>query len=313
MYDPISLVWLINWTVLGSYGLFLLLIENSKASCFYVYGKSLDSSKKKGFLWQLFLLPKRYFVHFYLSATLIFLTSLATIFIYYVPSDLSNQLSELFAYIIKLQNDHAIKLEVASSLTSITALIFTLILMLIQSTRRLYETLFISVFSEQSKINIIHYLFGHFFYAAAAASTTFPILLSNTSSKYTFTDLIDNLVTKQRALAFVLFIYASHCQHKCNKILANLRKDKTGRVITQQHYVPSGGLFEYVSCPHFLAEVVIYFLILVAQEFSISYWNLIFLLVLSTQTITAITEHRWYKRKYADYPKERKAIIPMLL
>lgn len=292
--------------------MYLLLSEDKSAATLYVYGKSLDIKKKKGLFWKLFLLPKRCFIHFYITAVLIFLISFVTVLIYYVPSGPSNNLKEISRLAVNVLSNYNVKIETADSIKSITSLLFTLILMIIQSSRRLYESLFVSVYSSNSKINVIHYLFGNAFYIAAALSTISPIFLSSTTN-YTFIVLLDNLVTKQRALAFVLFIYASHYQHKCNKILGNLRKDKLGQVITERHYVPSGGPFQYVSCPHFLAEVVIYFLILMAQEFGHYYWNLIFLLVLSTQTINAVTEHRWYKRMYKEYPKERKAIFPYLL
>ena len=318
MIDPIALFWLFLWTGIGSYGLYLILSEDKSASCIYVYGKSLETRKRKGLFLQLFLLPKRYFRHFYITAILIFPISIAVIFIYYIPSSLNikflNDLEAVSSLIdMASRLTGSIEIDTATSLSSITSLTFTLILMTIQSSRRLYETLFISVYSNNSKINLMHYIFGHLFYVAAALSTVCPVILSSTSEKYTFTMLIDNLITKQRAISFILFIYASHQQQKCHKILANLRKDKSGNVITEQHYVPAGGLFEYVSCPHFLMEVIIYFIILVAQEFKQKYWNLIFLLVISTQTINAINEHRWYKRKYSDLPKERKAIFPKLL
>lgn len=311
MLDPLALFWIFIWTTISSYGLYLLLTGDKKLSDLYVYGKSLDLKRKKGPFWQRFLLPKRYFAHFYIIALLIFLPSFAITITYYVPSQLRSNLCETLKVIVDATNRYA-KIETADTLSSITALVFTLILMIIQTSRRLYECLFISVYSTNSKINLIHYLFGHTFYIAAALSTVCPILLSQTANKFTFVALLDHLITKNRAIAFILFIYASHYQQKCHKILASLRKDKAGNVISEQHYVPAGGPFEYVSCPHFLIEVILYFLILVVQGFNSTYWNLIFLMVLSTQTINATTEHRWYKKKYKDYPKERKAIFPIL-
>lgn len=312
MLDPIAWLWIFIWTPISSYGLYLILTGDKKLSDLYVYGKSLNLKTKKGLFWQRFLLPKSYFAHFYILALIIFCPSFLITITYYVPARLGSSLFELLDFIVDHTNKY-FKIETADTLTSVTALVFTLILMIIQTSRRLYECLFISVYSSNSKINLIHYLFGHIFYIAAAISTICPILLSQTRSKFTFVALLDHLITRYRAIAFILFIYASHYQQKCHKILANLRKDKAGNVISEKHYVPSGGLFEYVSCPHFLIEVILYFLILVVQGFNNTYWNLIFLMVLSTQTINAITEHRWYKKNYKDYPKERKAIFPILL
>lgn len=311
MVDPILSVWILIWTSISSYGLYLILTEDKQASAFYVYGKSLDVNKK-GLFWKLFLVPKRFFRHFYLVALLILWPSIFIVILYYIPSKLNQQLLAIIGTFKSLTRDH-LSIETANDLTAITSLVFTTILLIIQCSRRLYESLFISVYASSSKINIIHYMFGIAFYVLATISTVLPILLSDTSNKYSLNDLINNLVTKRRAIAFVLFIYASHYQQKCHIILANLRKDKAGRVITEQHYVPSGGLFEYLSCPHFLLETILYFIIILVQEFNFTYWSLIFALVLSTQTINAITEHKWYKRKYKEYPKERRAIFPRLL
>lgn len=251
-------------------------------------------------------------MHFYLSASLIFFTSLTVAAIYYFPRGLNPDLSVNLKYIKRLLSKH-VQIQVVDDVDSIASLIFTMVIMIIQTSRRLYESTFVSVFAEGSKINLIHYLFGHAFYLFASLSTICPLLLSETSTRFTIADILDNLITKQRAIAFILFVYASHHQYRCHLMLANLRKDKTGKVITERHYVPSGGLFEYVTCPHFLMETIIYFLIIMSQNFSSSYWNKIFLLVISTQTINAINELKWYRKKYKDYPKEKKAIFPWLL
>lgn len=313
MLDPIAGLWITFLATLGSCGIFIHLTDCKVASEFYVYGKCLDLRKKKSLFWRFFLLPKKNFSHFYLIALFLFSLATSVIFVYY--GQLGKNHARLQGFIAGFQkiSKSQFRFETCEDLESITALLFTLILMAIQVSRRLYETISVSVFSSSSKINIIHYLYGHAFYLMAALSTICPILLSQTSSKFKSADLIDNLVTRKRALLFVLFIYVSHYQHKCHVILANLRKDKSGRVITEQHYAPSGGLFEYVSCPHFLTEIIIYLLVIVIQGFSNSYWNLIFLLVFVTQTLNAMSAHKWYKMKYTDYPKERKAIIPKLL
>ena len=312
MLDPISSFWILVWTSLTSYGLYLLITGDQRTSVFYVYGKSLNVNKRKGLFWNLFLVPKKFFTHFYLVSLCVFVPSLLLAITYYYPSSASTKIRATASSLKGLSKDF-FTFEAAQDLDQIVALVFTLILMIVQCTRRLYECLFISVYSDSSKINIIHYVFGHTFYLFAALSTLCPIIFSQTSNKFSMNDLIDNLLNKQRAILFTLFIYASHHQHKCHLILANLRKDKTGRVISQQHYVPTAGLFQYVTCPHFLLETILYFIIIVIQNFKILYWNLIFLLVLSTQTINALTEHDWYKRKYKDYPKERRAIFPRLL
>lgn len=314
MFDPISTYWFLAWASITSYGVYLLLTQDKQAAALYVYGKSLDAIKKKkqSTFWRLYLVPKRYFCHFYLFSLCLFIPSLVVVLINYSSCPANNKLQAIISS-SKEFSKNLVKIEVVHDLNEVVALLFTVILMIIQCSRRLYECLFVSVYSNYSKINILHYIFGHSFYMFAAISTLSPILYSQTSDKFKIYDLVDNLLNKERAILFVLFIYTSHHQYKCHTIFAKLRKDKTGRVITEQHYVPTGGLFEYVSCPHFMLEIVLYFIIISMQHFQIYYWNMIFMLVLSTQTINAITEHRWYKTKYKDYPKERRAIVPKLL
>lgn len=310
--DPIKIFWIGLISSIVPLGIYLLIRDNKQISSFYVYGKSLDLTQKKGFFWTLFLVPKKYFRHFYALSLFTFVASLALVVANSTSTRLNQDLGSMVNYVTKQYRSIFI-VETSNSLNHTSSLIFTIILMIIQSSRRLYESLFISVYSSQSKINIIHYLFGHAFYMAAAISTVCPIVMSPKESKHDIITLLDNLVDRKRAILFVLFMYTSHYQHTCHKILANLRKDKTGAVVAEQHFVPSGGPFEYVSCPHFLTEILIYLLIVLIQGLGNTYWNLIFLLVLSTQTINALTEHKWYRRKYKDYPKSRKAIFPKLL
>lgn len=312
LIDPLKIYWITVNSTIVPFGLFLLIGDNKQVSDFYVYGKSLDVSRKTNLFWKIFLVPKKYFRHFYVLSLFVFIASLSIIIVNSFPCNMSKNFNALLNSISE-DYQALFKIEKSDNLEYTSSLIFTLILMIIQSSRRLYESTFISVYSSQSKINIVHYLFGHSFYIAAALSTLCPILMSSKESGHDFITIIDHLVDRKRAILFVLFIYTSHYQHISHKILANLRKDKTGRVIAEKHFVPSGGPFEYVSCPHFLTEILIYLLIVIVQGFENTYWNLIFSLVFFTQIINAVTEHRWYRKNYKDYPETRKAIIPKLL
>ncbi|XP_049592902.1 3-oxo-5-alpha-steroid 4-dehydrogenase 2b [Syngnathus scovelli] len=88
--------------------------------------------------------------------------------------------------------------------------------------------------------------------------------------------------------------------------LRNLRKN--GEVI---YKVPKGGLFEYVSAPNYFGEIIEWF------GYAIATWGLpsLSFAVFTTCFIgpRAIYHHRFYKGKFKDYPKSRKALIPYLL
>lgn len=110
----------------------------------------------------------------------------------------------------------------------------------------------------------------------------------------------------------IAFLYFWYKQYKSNLIFINLRKNKNGKVTSEKHLVPKGGLFKYVSSPHMTCEITMYSIlyILLNQNTSFIYC---LIWVLSNQIANAILTHKWYKSTFEDYPTERKAIIPCLL
>ncbi|RZR76825.1 hypothetical protein BHM03_00001712, partial [Ensete ventricosum] len=106
----------------------------------------------------------------------------------------------------------------------------------------------------------------------------------------------------------------------CPVWAGSLRENKGA----DEYVIPYGDWFRYVSCPHYLAEIVIliiYFGILVASGGSdITIWLLFMFVVclselnlsVSNLTFAAAETHRWYHRKFENYPKTRRAIIPFV-
>ncbi|KAJ9591654.1 hypothetical protein L9F63_001799, partial [Diploptera punctata] len=109
-----------------------------------------------------------------------------------------------------------------------------------------------------------------------------------------------------------LFMWAFYHQYKAAVLLANLRKNKKGSIVTLEHRIPAGDLFDFVSSPHNFAEIVMYLAIMFILWGS-STWPFVFLWVLSNQVETALLTHWWYKSTFKDYPASRKAIIPYVL
>ena len=93
---------------------------------------------------------------------------------------------------------------------------------------------------------------------------------------------------------------------QAHKIFANLKK-RSG------YSVPSGDWFEYVSCPHYLAEIIIYGCFSGILGFKHQTGMFVFVWVLVNQVIAALMSHFWYQEKFENYPKGRKAIIPFVL
>lgn len=78
--------------------------------------------------------------------------------------------------------------------------------------------------------------------------------------------------------------------------------------------IPRGGWFDYVSCPHYMAEIVIYAALLIITKAADSAMWFLFAFVALNLTKNAIATHAWYKEKFGDkYPKNRKALIPFVL
>ncbi len=75
--------------------------------------------------------------------------------------------------------------------------------------------------------------------------------------------------------------------------------------------IPRGGLFEKISCPNHFGEIIEW------VGFAIMCWNLpalSFAIWTAANLIPrAISHHKWYKKRFSDYPENRKAIIPYLV
>lgn len=75
--------------------------------------------------------------------------------------------------------------------------------------------------------------------------------------------------------------------------------------------VPHGGMFERVSCPNHLGEIVEW------SGFALMCWNLpaLSFAVWTAANLVprAISHHRWYRAHFAGYPSARRAVLPFLL
>ena len=112
------------------------------------------------------------------------------------------------------------------------------------------------------------------------------------------------------AVGLSLFAWASLHQYRCHKILANLRAERNN--FDHSYYLPKGDWFEYVSCPHYLAEVLIYVALLiffVATDWRTNWW-LVVVFTTSTLLLSARQVSLWYKLKFEDYPTQWKIILP---
>ena len=74
--------------------------------------------------------------------------------------------------------------------------------------------------------------------------------------------------------------------------------------------IPHGGLYEVISCPNYFAELVEWL------GFALAAWSpaaLAFAFYTAANLVPrARKHHAWYRQTFAEYPAERKAIIPFV-
>ncbi len=93
-------------------------------------------------------------------------------------------------------------------------------------------------------------------------------------------------------------------------IVRNLRTPAEVASGTKVYRIPEGGLFRYVTCASYLTELTAW------AGFALATWSLagVFILALSLANLVprAFATHRWYRERFPEYPKERKALIPFI-
>ena len=111
----------------------------------------------------------------------------------------------------------------------------------------------------------------------------------------------------------LVFLWASWHQWNCHRILARLRKQPHMNVTKSLYGIPQGDWFDHVTCPHYLAEIVIYAAMFVVMEMRNVVWLLVVLFTASMLALSARQSHQWYKTRFAGcYPAQRKIIIPWI-
>lgn len=90
-----------------------------------------------------------------------------------------------------------------------------------------------------------------------------------------------------------------------DRVLRNLRPPGD-----KGYYIPYGGMYRWVSCPNYLGEMLEWF------GWAVATWSWAGL-AFAVYTVAnlgprALAHHRWYRKKFPDYPTERRALIPLM-
>ena len=107
-------------------------------------------------------------------------------------------------------------------------------------------------------------------------------------------------------LGFCLFIIGMYLNIASDQRLINLRNGSK-----KEYSIPYGGLFNYVSSPNLLGEIIEWtgwaVMCWCLPALAFAFWTF------ANLVPRALDHHRWYKKQFNNYPEERKAIFPFLL
>ena len=289
------------WAVLAFFTVFMVLYSGAIALLepvlptavleLFRYGKALDGPVQSRLVGMISV-PKSYFTHFYVFSS-IFLPALLGLAVAEAagappPALVTAALDELCT-------------SSRASATSRTSALLALALLTLQSFRRLYECVAVNQPSK-STMNITHYIvgFAHYFCAGAGVVCEAPGFAPGAPQP-----------TPHPALLLVLvlvFLWAWRQQLAAHRTFAQLKL-----AAPTKHGLPTGGLFEMVSCPHYTMEMVLYTVVALVLGPRHTTGLVLLAWVVVNQAIAGLMSHRWYLATFRDYPKDRRAVIPYIL
>lgn len=102
-----------------------------------------------------------------------------------------------------------------------------------------------------------------------------------------------------------LFLLGNSINRRADRVLRDLRRPgETG------YKIPRGGLFQLVSCPNYLGEIIEWcgWALCTLSPAAAAF----VLFTVANLLPRAHAHHRFYRERFPDYPAERRALIPFL-
>lgn len=189
--------------------------------------------------------------------------------------------------------------------------------------RRACETKFMLRYNPDYVMHGIAYVFGMSYYVVVPLSLLSaswyqqqqwkelphqPLAAAAGHAAHTLSTQLKGLpaqLNRVQRLGAAVFLAGNVLQFASHWSLAQLSKQRPG------YSIPSGGLFELVSCPHYFAEIVIYLGLLVASQGQLMPF-LMLVWVGVNLVLAAAATHKWYRRRFKAYPLARKALVPLV-
>lgn len=243
--------------------------------------------------------PKGWFWHFYGIGLLIH-TALLTVIVYsvFIADKFPEEVSRFLSYVRIPASE--------SELLPPAQVLLVLLMGEVQMIRRLTECVFVNSYSA-STMSVVVYLTGVFFYCLQGICVV-SLMQEKTLTLGAFWSGLQ----WYNYLLVTMFFYFSYKQHILNNILSRLRCNKQGAVVTDKHLIPEGDLFQHLSCPHYLMEILIYSVYCAMFWWRHTVCNSIALFVLVNQLLSGHLAHRWYQGNFPNYPTERAPVIPLV-
>lgn len=202
-------------------------------------------------------------------------------------------------------------------------------LLLIHLIRRLCECVWIQKSMSTSRMHVAGYLLGVLHYLCLPF-VFIPAVPYHENKDYKVISVIFRFVSILGCL------YYQYQQFRHHVILSKLRRpneipSSSGGNINSSYRIPTGGWFDLISCPHYLAEIMLYFMfaIMIQTQTKIIIQNnamngivsmlcinrhwVVLLWVATNLSISASRTHAWYVSTFGlAYPKQRRKLIPYL-
>ncbi|CAA7023147.1 unnamed protein product [Microthlaspi erraticum] len=336
----LAIVWLVRaaW-IAATLPIVIAFIPSSKLRSFHQLvlgfvgrGKILQHSSS-----QKLTVPQRFFAHFYVIGVACTTLLLATTWMFackvaplssseeFQLSDIASRLTGGGSHVFSFHKSHLTPVE---HRLEVWRAVFLLILMETQVVRRLIESIYVFKYSPSARMNILGYLVGICFYTGAPFSLCVNIapevarfagnqvaeFIANGKghSSSPEVDLVLSISPLMKLglcqlIGGAVFLWGWLHQRRCHAILGSLRESPRQ---ANEYIIPHGDWFEMVSSPHYLAEIVLYAgLVIASGGTDITIW-LLFSFVVGNLTMAAGETHRWYLRKFENYPANRSAIFP---
>lgn len=212
------------------------------------------------------------------------------------------------------------------------------LLLLIHLFRRYYECKWVQKStSSTSYMHLAGYLLGilHYICLPFILIPHHSLLICTNDDEYEDNNGAKSINIQQSTLHEIFSIsgclYFQYQQYRHHVLLADLRR-KTKKFET--YSIPIGGWFEYISCPHYFSEIMIYvsFAILVHGNATnvTEQWKdtqsimirdaiatlstrILLVWVTTNLSISANRTHQWYNDNYGEkYPQKRRRLIPFV-